>query len=150
MIRPMQTLLVKWYERLRKKSLWWTLFVVWLAAVFYGSSMTGGEVGPYVPTFLLHKLGHFIEYSSGAVILALGLRFSTNWDWRRIVMVSVVAVSVYGATDEWHQSFTPGRGPEVRDWLIDTVSGVIGAGALLAVRDWLKSGPERGLNSGKP
>jgi VanZ family protein len=122
---------------LRRRWLWWTLFVTWLGAVFYASSMTDEEMEPYLPTFVLHKLGHFAAYSSGAAILALGLRFSTQWSWKKIIMVSVVAVSFYGATDEWHQSFTPGRDPAVRDWVIDTVSGMAGVGVLTMVRSLL-------------
>jgi VanZ family protein len=137
------------YHFLRQKTVWWSLFVVWLVAVFYASSLTGSEVSPYVPTFLLHKLAHFIAYSSGAVILVLSLRFSTRWSWKKIVVVSVVAVSVYGATDEWHQTFTPGRGPALRDWLIDTGSGIVGVSVLMLARDWLKRRFEPPVNSGK-
>ena len=142
----MKALMVRLYRCLRRRVIWWALFVVWLGAIFYASSMSGSEVSPYVPTYLLHKLAHFLAYSSGAVILALCLRFSTAWGWGKIFVVSVVAVSVYGATDEWHQSFTPGRGPAVLDWLIDTVSGFIGVSVLLKVRLRLK----RWLNCDKP
>jgi VanZ family protein len=124
----------KLYQLLRRKGVWWALFALWLAAVFFASSLTGDEVRPYVPTFTLHKLGHLLAYSSGAVILALGWRCSTRWSWRKIVIVSVVMVSVYGATDEWHQSFTPGRGPSAWDWLLDTVSGLAGISVLLLAR----------------
>ena len=120
------------------KTLWWALFVVWLAAVFYASSLAGDEVGKYLPTFAWHKFAHFVAYSAGAVILALCLRFSTAWSWKKIAIVSVVVVSIYGATDEFHQSFTPGRGPAVRDWAIDTVSGMLGVGVLLLVKDRVK------------
>lgn len=37
---------------------------------------------------------------------------------------------LYGALDEWHQSFVPGRTPDATDWLAD-VAGVI-AGYSLA------------------
>ena len=36
-------------------------------------------------------------------------------------------MSLFGATDEWHQSFVPGRASEVKDWVADTL------GAALAV-----------------
>ncbi|HEV7386525.1 MAG TPA: VanZ family protein, partial [Phenylobacterium sp.] len=38
--------------------------------------------------------------------------------------------SVFGATDEYHQSFTAGRRAAVDDWLMDTAS------AALAVYVW--------------
>jgi VanZ family protein len=39
----------------------------------------------------------------------------------------MVFCSLYGASDEWHQSFVPGRMVEVADWLADSIGGVIGA-----------------------
>jgi VanZ family protein len=37
---------------------------------------------------------------------------------------------LYGASDEWHQSFVPGRYPAVSDWLADAAGIVIGYMAL--------------------
>jgi hypothetical protein len=39
--------------------------------------------------------------------------------------VSLVIVSAYGATDEWHQSFVPGRAMDVQDWIADTIGAAI-------------------------
>ena len=36
----------------------------------------------------------------------------------------------YGVTDEWHQSFVPGRTPELRDLLADAVGSTFGAGVV--------------------
>ncbi len=40
-------------------------------------------------------------------------------------VVVVLCCSLYGISDEWHQSFVPGRDSSIGDWLADT------AGALL-------------------
>ncbi len=45
----------------------------------------------------------------------------------RGALLGLLAASAFGATDEWHQSFVPGRSCDVLDWLADTV------GAALAV-----------------
>ncbi len=45
----------------------------------------------------------------------------------RQVLTSVIVASLYGISDEFHQSFVPGRNPDVWDWVADTT------GALLAV-----------------
>jgi VanZ family protein len=37
-----------------------------------------------------------------------------------LALVSVLFCSLYGGTDEWHQSFVVGRSSDVRDWLADT------------------------------
>jgi VanZ family protein len=38
-----------------------------------------------------------------------------------------VFTSLFGASDEWHQLFTPLRDSDIRDWLADTLGAVIGA-----------------------
>ncbi|MFZ2452036.1 MAG: VanZ family protein [Methylovulum miyakonense] len=44
-----------------------------------------------------------------------------------IILATAVIVfgSLYGASDEWHQSFVPGRSPDVLDWLADTLGAVL-------------------------
>jgi VanZ family protein len=48
---------------------------------------------------------------------------------RRSAILTVVIVSAYGATDEWHQMFVPLRSSDVYDWMTDTLAAVIGATA---------------------
>lgn len=45
--------------------------------------------------------------------------------------LALVFASLYGASDEWHQSFVPGRSADVWDWVADTL------GAMLAMGIWL-------------
>jgi VanZ family protein len=47
------------------------------------------------------------------------------------VGAAVLAGSLYGVTDEWHQSFVPGRTPAADDLVADAVGSL--AGALAAV-----------------
>lgn len=42
----------------------------------------------------------------------------------------LVAGYVYGALDEWHQSFVPGRTPSVGDWVADVVGVTVGYAVL--------------------
>lgn len=63
------------------------------------------------------------------------------WDrallWR-IVVVSVLCVACYAATDEVHQLFVPGRSGKVTDVLVDTTGAVLGIlGFLILRRLWL-------------
>lgn len=48
-----------------------------------------------------------------------------------IALVSITFCSLYGISDEWHQSFVVGRSSDVIDWLADT-SGAGLAASLLA------------------
>lgn len=51
----------------------------------------------------------------------------TQW----VFILTVVITSLYGISDEFHQSFVPGRTPDVYDWITDTL------GALLACAFYL-------------
>ncbi len=36
-------------------------------------------------------------------------------------LTSLIFCSLYGFSDEWHQSFVPGRNADVLDWIADTL-----------------------------
>jgi VanZ family protein len=82
--------------------------------------------------FGVDKIAHFIAY--GALSLALSLWFSRK-QWRAQpwgIAVAVVAIaSLYGAVDEFHQSFVPGRDMSAWDWLADVIGAGIGTGILV-------------------
>jgi len=76
--------------------------------------------------FLHDKLLHATEYAvlGGLLVPALraaGLRPSAA------VVAAVVIASAFGATDEFHQSFVPGRSADVADWVADTIGAAVGA-----------------------
>jgi uncharacterized membrane protein len=54
---------------------------------------------------------------------------------RRRVVLCVLVVLVYAASDEWHQSFTPGRDSSVCDVLTDLAGGWSAAALLRAVEE---------------
>jgi len=47
-----------------------------------------------------------------------------------LLLLAACLATLYGISDEWHQSYTPGRCPSAQDVLIDA------AGALLGVFVW--------------
>jgi VanZ family protein len=49
-------------------------------------------------------------------------------------IASVIFCSFYGITDEFHQSFVPGRDADVWDWLADTLGSFIMASILYRAR----------------
>jgi len=90
---------------------------------------SGGNPQSPVSFIGIDKLAHFGVFG---LLATLVLRMPTVWNrtgWRG--WIAVVAVSAFGATDEWHQSFTPGRSVEFADWISDT------CGAALAVSLYL-------------
>src|SRR5688572_22030112 len=65
------------------------------------------------------KLGHFAVYG---LLGTLVCRIGRGW---RAALWSLIVVSVFGASDEWHQSFVPGRVADAQDWMADTVGAAI-------------------------
>lgn len=42
-----------------------------------------------------------------------------------LAIVGLTFCSLYGISDEWHQSFVPGREASVADWIADTLGAAI-------------------------
>ena len=93
----------------------------------------------YLPHGLtLHdKLLHALEYAALGALLVPGLRLAGRTP-RAAMLLAVALASFYGATDEFHQSFVPGRNADALDWVADTLGAALGAavatGATLALR----------------
>ena len=85
------------------------------------------------------KLQHFIAY--GALGFAIGLWISSAF-WKRrpalALLLATLAGSAYGAVDEIHQYFIPGRHCNVWDWIADTIGVFFGALAIMLVMKKLK------------
>ncbi len=76
------------------------------------------------------KFHHFIAYFVMGVLAWRNFRHYLKTPLL-LTIVSVVFCSLYGVSDEWHQSFVPGRSADVMDWLADT-SGAAAAMTLLS------------------
>jgi len=83
---------------------------------------------PFLPReiFLQDKLLHAVEYAVLGGLLVHALRLAGLRPWVALVAAVVIA-SAFGATDEFHQSFVPGRSADVADWLADTLGAAVGA-----------------------
>ena len=76
------------------------------------------------------KLVHFSMYGVFAALLTQYLMIGRGW-WRA-ALLSAVFVVAFGAADEWHQRFIPGRSTEFADWMADSVGAIIGVTAVSA------------------
>lgn len=92
----------------------------WMGVIYTLSSISGSTVPGRLST-----AAHFAVYAVlGALYLWALPRRERVWP---TAFAAVALASLYGITDEFHQSFVPGRVPDATDWLVDT------AGALTAV-----------------
>ena len=107
----------------------WLGVVIWTCTVFYLSSRPSEELAG-LPFFMeaWDKFLHFIAFFCGVLPLVPALRLSFDWSWRKVCIVAVCAVSLYGFLDEVHQLWTPSRsGLSFGDWIADTLGALAGA-----------------------
>jgi VanZ family protein len=104
----------------------WAPVLAWMTLLFFASSRSDVGVGARIPDWITH----------GAAYLVLGVllgRAITGGFRRRITTAGALAVvglcTLYGVSDEFHQSFVPGRDASPGDVAKDC------AGAAIAV--WL-------------
>jgi VanZ family protein len=103
----------------------WGPAVLWAAVLFFLSAQPdppGAHLFDWIPAG--DKLGHFLLYGVLGMLLAHGREGEARPNGGRLPhAASIAGGSLYGASDEWHQSFVPGREVSALDWAAD-VGGV--------------------------
>jgi VanZ family protein len=94
---------------------WWFLTIVYSAGIWWFSTRTGSQVGIGAPW---DKLFHLLEFA-GLGFLAARATGSARGGF--------VLATIWGAVDEIHQVFTPGRSSGLDDWMADLIGGFLGA-----------------------
>lgn len=128
-------------QRKSKKILmFWLPAFVWAAVIFLFSSfpvISAAEF--YWQDFVIKKTAHIIEY---AVLGGLTYRALKENGINKVHAgyISVVVCFFYGLTDEFHQGFTSGRQPTLRDVIIDTIGGGL---AIYSIWNLLPKAPEK-------
>ena len=106
----------------------WIPVLLWAGFIFYLSTIPHLRFLKSWWDWPFRKIGHMIVFGILARLLARALTGSTYWPWKKIFLWSLVLTVLYAATDEYHQTYTEGRGPSVHDVLIDGVGGWLALG----------------------
>lgn len=100
--------------------------------IFYLSSQPHPEDD--LPSFVLSfsdKVLHVLEYAVLGGLCYRALRWGTNESWGNLaVPLAVFFASLYGISDEIHQSFVPFRDSSWLDWVADTIGAAVGAAVM--------------------
>ena len=102
---------------------WFPVFV-YSGIIFCVSSLPSSRL----PTPIGYdKILHLVEYIPFGFLLAWALR-NTNYGLSGNTLISLVLLFslLYGVSDEYHQSFVPGRDSNWVDVVADSIGGVIG------------------------
>lgn len=129
---------------MRKRVLKWSLVIVWMVVIFLFSSQNGNQsnhnnrllvdilknlginldsILGSIDDYIIRKLAHMTEYFILFHLLYNAL--SEKYNFWKASSFSLLVVFLYASSDEYHQSFIPGRGPSFKDVLIDTGGGSI-------------------------
>ncbi len=121
--------------------------LAWSALLFWSSSRVwdgqAGAVLQWIPSFLLQllapdKLLHLSAYCMLGLLWLAGFR-----RWRlpqgpqpRVhLALAWICTSGFGALDEVHQAFVPGRSADPQDWLADACGACLGMGVWILCTD---------------
>lgn len=109
----------------------WGPVAAWMLAIFVVSGMAAP---PAMPGGLSYGAGHALGYGLLAALAARALA-GGRWDgvrWGTLAGAWMIAAA-YGVSDEWHQSFVPGRTADRADLVADATGA---AAALALVAAW--------------
>ncbi len=97
--------------------------VLVMAAIFILSSIPSKEMPFFgVWDFVLKKSGHMLGYALLGYSYLRAINGRSKWAY----LAALVAVMLYAFSDEFHQSFVPGRNSSIVDVGIDTAGACLG------------------------
>lgn len=73
---------------------------------------------------MVRKLAHFVLFGTIGAAFTLMLSFKLNGF--KLITSSYFLATLMGILDETHQMFVPGRGPGVKDVMIDSAGALVG------------------------
>lgn len=142
----------------------WVITLLWMSMIFGLSAQTGEESGRlslviaglfanvryviprsllsdldmdfYQVIHILRKCAHFMVYFFLGILLASSFGASKVRKNHSILLTLMICI-LYAISDEVHQMFVPGRGPAVRDVMIDTAGAFTGVGLYLVANKLL-------------
>jgi VanZ family protein len=108
--------------------------IAWAAAIFGASSQS--DIGPaaLIPDWITHGIAFAILGLLTCRALAGGMGRPLSG---RAFALAVALVTLYGVSDEYHQSFVPLRDPSLGDVAKDLGGALVGS-ALFRARPWFR------------
>jgi VanZ family protein len=104
----------------------WAAVLAWAGLIFAVSAVPAADMPPQPgPT---SYVAHFAEYAVFGALWLAALR-TTRLPRGWAIALALTLASLYGASDEFHQWFVPGRASDPRDWVADTLGAALGVAA---------------------
>jgi VanZ family protein len=112
---------------LRHAVLSWSLLAAYCLLIFVQSSFPSPDMGPELPG--QDKLIHLAAYAVMGYLACRALATLPRIPGTFVLFIAgFLFATVFGLSDEWHQSFVPGRMADGWDLLADAAGALLGAG----------------------
>ena len=98
----------------------WGPAAIWAAVLFLLSQSRLDSGSAWLS--INDKVAHLGLY----LVLGGTLAWARFWRGRGAILPFLLLGIGYGALDEWHQSFVPGRDPSAGDWVADAAGVILG------------------------
>lgn len=109
------------------------MVLIWCGFIFYLSSIPNLRTELGFLDLILRKIAHITEYAVLFLLSRKAFRETdSNWSRKRVHVWAIVFSVLYAFSDEYHQSFVPGRCQSIIDVGIDSagvLAGFIGYNA---------------------
>jgi len=104
---------------------YWLPVAIYALFIYWVSSRPGKTI-PDLFTYQA-EIFHFLEYAGFALVNKRALKgtFSKQGKLKLILLVAII-VLFYSFSDEFHQSFVPGRDASLSDVFVDNMGGILG------------------------
>jgi len=121
----------------RKLIKFWFPAILYSGIIFYVSSLP--NLKPPLGGINIDKLWHIGEYIPLGFLITRALFHSkTGVSTAKLIGLAVLLTALYGLSDEFHQSFVPGRVVSLLDLMADTIGASIGSWVFVAWRGKVK------------
>jgi len=109
-----------------------------MAMLFFLSGRSGSTLNSWVSLVPpMDKVAHLSAYFVLGWSFCVWIR-GDRWVNGKVLhaFLVILAVGVFGISDEFHQSFVPGRTVSLEDWMADICGGLLAVGVFLAMRGY--------------
>lgn len=112
----------------------WVPVAGWMLTIFILSSIPGEKI-LRISIFGFDKVAHILIYIILGFFLIRAFLGATHIGLAKSVLFSIIIGSLFGMSDEWHQSFVPERFTDSLDLLADFI-GLTAGVFLRSKRKW--------------
>jgi VanZ family protein len=109
------------------------VLLAWMGMITYWSSQGSLPIDRPDVANVLHNFQHRLAHLLAFGLMGLLGRWAFD-GWPRAAFLAILATSLFGISDEFHQSFVPGRRAAIDDWALDTASAALAIYVLAQVR----------------